>query len=82
MILDSGRFNNLITATVETNLTYTSDQYITLLGTYSSYLKLDPQVRSALFNGLRQSMLEHGGDRIQLSNLSTYHMAQKKAIFD
>ena len=53
MMLDSGRFQNLVTATVETTLTDTSNQYISLLSTYSSYLRLDHRTRKALFEGPR-----------------------------
>jgi protein-L-isoaspartate O-methyltransferase len=81
MMLDSGEFRNLITATVETSLTYTSDQYISLLSTYSSYLQLDHRTRNALFAGLRQCILEKGTGDICLSYLSTYHIAQKMPNF-
>ena len=77
MMLDSGRFHNLVTATVECSLTYTPDQTIALLGTYSPYLKLDHRSRSALFAGLRQRLIEQGVGEIQLSYLSAYHVAQK-----
>jgi SAM-dependent methyltransferase len=79
MMLDSGRFHNLVTATVECSLTYTADQTIALLGTYSPYLKLDPLSKGALFAGLRQCLVEQGVGAIQLSYLSTYHLAQKIA---
>jgi protein-L-isoaspartate O-methyltransferase len=77
MMLDSGRFRNLVTATVESSLTYTSDQYISLLSTYSSYLKLDHRTRNALFTGLRQCILRNGADEIRLSHLSAFHISQK-----
>ncbi len=77
IMLDSGRFRNLVTTTVETSLTYTADQYLSLLTTYSSYLKLDHRTRNALFAGLRHCILEKGGGEIQLSYLSAYHIAQK-----
>jgi SAM-dependent methyltransferase len=77
MMLDSGRFRNLVTATIETSLTYTSDQYISLLSTYSSYLKLDHCTRNALFSELKQCILEKGDGEVRLSYLSTYHIAHK-----
>ena len=77
MMLDSGRFHNLVTATLECSLTYTIDQTIALLGTYSPYFKLDPRSRSALFAGLKQCLVEQGIGEIQLSYLSAYHVAQK-----
>jgi SAM-dependent methyltransferase len=81
MMLDSGRFRNLVTATVETSLTYTPDQYLSLLTTYSSYLRLDQHTRNALFAGLRQCFLEKGGGEVRLSYLSTCHIAQKISSF-
>ncbi len=77
MVLDSGRFCNLVTATVETSLTYTVDQYLSLLSTYSSYLQLDHRTRKALFAGLSQCIFRNGGGQIGLSYLSAYHIAQK-----
>ena len=77
MMLDSGWFQNLVTATVETTLTYTSDQYISLLCTYSPYLKLERRTREALFAELRQGIIEQGADEIGLTYLSTFHRAQK-----
>jgi SAM-dependent methyltransferase len=81
MMLDSGRFRNMVTATFATSLTYTVDQYISLLGTYSSCLKLDRRTRNALFAGLRACILEKGGGEIRLSGLSAYHIAEKVPNF-
>ena len=77
MMLDSGRFRNMLTATVETSLTYTHDQYLSLLSTYSSYLRLDDCTRNALFAGLRECIAERGAGEIRLSYLSADHIAQK-----
>ncbi len=77
MALDSGMFRNLVMATVETTLTYSADQYLSLLGTYSSYLHLDQLTRSALFAGLRQCIFRHGAGELSLSYLSAYHVSQK-----
>jgi len=81
MMLDSGRFRDLVTATVETSLTYTTVQYISLLGTYSLYRKPPHRTRNELFAGIRQRILEVGAGEIRLSYLSTYHVAQKISIF-
>lgn len=77
MALDSGRFHNLVTATVETTLTYSAEQYLSLLGTYSSYLQLDQRTRDALFAGLRQCISLHGASELTLSYLSAFHVLQK-----
>jgi hypothetical protein len=69
----------MVTATFEVSLTYTPDQYISLLGTYSVYLTLGRRTRNALFAGIRECILESEGGEIRLSGLSAYHIAQKKA---
>jgi SAM-dependent methyltransferase len=79
MVLDSGGFRSMVTATFEVSLTYTPDQYISLLGTYSVYLTLGRRTRNALFAGIRECILESEGGEIRLSGLSAYHIAQKKA---
>jgi len=76
MMLDSGRFRDMTTATVEASLSYTSDQYLSLLTTYSPYLKIDPRSREALFAGLKKCIAESKTDSIHLSYLSAYHIAQ------
>jgi protein-L-isoaspartate O-methyltransferase len=82
MMLDSGRFHNMVTATVEASLTYTHDQYISLLSTYSAYLRLDSRTRSALLAGLRECILATSAGEIRLSCLSAYHIAQKMPNLD
>jgi hypothetical protein len=77
MMLDSGRFRNMVTATFEISLTYTPDQYIALLGTYSVYLSLGRRTRNALFAGTKESILQSDGGEIRLSGLSADHIAQK-----
>jgi SAM-dependent methyltransferase len=81
MMLDSGRFHNLVAATVECSLTTTPDQYIDLLATYSPYHKLDPRVRSAMFSELKQCLVEQGVGELQLSYLSAVHIAQRMPSF-
>ena len=81
MMLDSGRFHNLVAATLECSLTTTPDQYIDLLGTYSPYHKLDPQVRSALFSELKQCLVQQGVGELQLSYLSAVHITQRMPSF-
>ncbi len=77
MMIDSGRFQNLVAGNVESKIIYTTDQYLTLLNTYSPYLKLEPQSKEALFGGLR-NMIDHEFDGIlELSYISAFHIAQK-----
>jgi len=80
-VLDSGRFHNLVAATLECSLTTTHEQYIELLSTYSPYHTLDHRVRSALFSELKQCLVQQGFAELQLSYLSAVHIAQKLASF-
>jgi SAM-dependent methyltransferase len=80
-VLDSGRFHNLVAATLECSLTTTHEQYIDLLSTYSPYHTLDHRVRSALFSELKQCLVQQGFAELQLSYLSAVHIAQKLASF-
>jgi len=75
MAIDSGYFKNMVSGHVEVEVTYSIDQYLMLLTTYSPYLKLEPQQQQQLFAGLRQ-VLEQQGDAIQLSYVSAFHIAQ------
>ncbi|KOP27544.1 methyltransferase [Hapalosiphon sp. MRB220] len=77
MMIDSERFQNLVAGNVESKIIYTTDEYLTLLNTYSAYLKLEPQSKEALFGGLR-NMIDHEFDgSLELSYISAFHIAQK-----
>jgi hypothetical protein len=43
MAINSGKFQNLRTGQVISEVTYTVDEYLTVLNTYSPYIKLDQQ---------------------------------------
>ncbi|HEY9725877.1 MAG TPA: class I SAM-dependent methyltransferase [Chroococcales cyanobacterium] len=75
--IDSGQFKNLVSEQFLCEVTYSVKDYLTLLSTYSPYLKLDPQSRNALFEGLREKIEQNVGGTIQLSYLSAFHIAQK-----
>lgn len=77
IVTDSGQFKDLISSHIKSEVTYTVDQYLTLLNTYSPYLKLAPQSKDALFNGLRERIERDFGGNLQLSYLSAFHIAQK-----
>ncbi|WP_341528183.1 class I SAM-dependent methyltransferase [Nostoc sp. UHCC 0302] len=76
--IDSGQFKNLIAGQVTSEVTYTSDEYLMLLNTYSPYLKLDSYSKEALFAGLKHRIEEEFGGSLQLSYISAFHIAQKK----
>jgi SAM-dependent methyltransferase len=75
MAIESGYFKNLIAGHVNVEVTYSVDQYLLLLNTYSPHLKLEPEQKQCLFAGLRQ-VLERNGDTLQLSYVSAFHIAQ------
>lgn len=77
MVIDSGQFQDLRSEWVKSEVSYTADEYLLLLSTYSPYLALPPSVREALFTELRAAMAELGGS-IQLSYVSAFHIARKR----
>ena len=77
MVVDSGQFKNLVFGHISTEVTYTVDEYLALLNTYSPYIKLDLQSKKALFEGLRNRIKSDFGGSLKLSYISAFHIAQK-----
>ena len=77
IVIDSGQFKNLVFGQINTEVTYTVDEYLALLNTYSPYLRLVPQNKEALFKGLRKRIESDFGGSLQLSYMSAFHIAQK-----
>jgi SAM-dependent methyltransferase len=77
MAIESGQFKDMISGQMESEVTYSVEQYLLLLTTYSNHLKLDPQQKDRLFTTLRKK-LEQNGDTIQLSYVSAFHIARPK----
>ncbi|MFB2977348.1 class I SAM-dependent methyltransferase [Microseira sp. BLCC-F43] len=76
-VLDSGRFKDLVSEQVTSEVTYSTNDYLMLLSTYSPYLELAPQIRDSLFEGLREKIERNFGENLQLSYLSAFHIARK-----
>ena len=80
MAIDSGYFKDMVSGQMEVEVTYSIDQYLQLLNTYSPYLKLEAQQKQRLFAGLRQVLekdsMQQNGDRLQLSYVSAFHIAR------
>jgi len=74
MAIESGHFKDMVSGHRLVEVTYSVEQYLTLLNTYSPHLKLEPQPKQLLFEGLRQ-VLEQNGDTVQLSYVSAFHIA-------
>lgn len=79
MAIESGQFKDMVSGQIEVEVSYTVDEYLLLLTTYSPYLKLEIEQKEGLFSGLRQ-VLEENGDRVQLSYVSMFHIARPNAI--
>lgn len=77
MVIDSGQFKNLVSEQLMCEVTYSIDDYLALLSTYSPYIALDPQNRNSLFEGLKEVLEMNCGRSIQTSYLSAFHIAQK-----
>lgn len=75
MAIESGYFKDMQSEHIEVEVTYTVDQYLMLLSTYSPYVKLEAQQRQTLFAKLRE-VLEQNGKTIQLSYVSAFHIAR------
>ncbi|NER81979.1 MAG: class I SAM-dependent methyltransferase [Leptolyngbya sp. SIO1D8] len=77
IVIDLSLFDDLVFGHIETKVTYTSDEYLTLLNTYSPYLKLENKSKKALFEGLRNEIESDFGGSLHLSYISAFHIAQK-----
>jgi SAM-dependent methyltransferase len=77
MIIDSGQFKDLKFGQVKSEVIYTSDEYLTLLNTYSPYLRLESQNKELSFAGLRQRIDNGFKGKLKLSYISAFHIAQK-----
>ena len=75
MAIGSGYFKEMQSGHLEVEVTYTVDQYLMLLSTYSPYIKLEAQQRQTLFAGLR-AVLEQNGEIVKLSYVSAFHIAR------
>lgn len=73
--IDSGQFRDLVSESLTVSVTYSIDQYLLLLNTYSPYLRLKPAPKQKLFDGLRQ-VLERHGETIDLSYVSAFHIVK------
>lgn len=72
-IVDSGYFKELVTKQISYEVTYSINEYLSLLSTLR---RLEPQTKDLLFAGLREK-LKKFGDSVQLSFLSAVQLAQK-----
>ncbi len=76
-VIDSGKFQNLVSEELICEVTYKVDDYIALLSTLSPYIAIDSEQRQTLFANLRTSLHNYYGDTINLSYLSALQVTQK-----
>jgi SAM-dependent methyltransferase len=75
-VRETGYFKRVESEQILCELTYSSDDYLTLLSTLSPYLSLDRQVRVALFADMKKRLDQQGGN-VQVSYLSAFHIGWK-----
>lgn len=75
--IESGHFKDIVSGCRVTEVSYSIDQYLLLLTTYSPYLQLEVQQRQDLLDGLRQTLAHHG-DTIPLSYFSGFHVVRPR----
>ena len=76
-VIDSGLFEGLIYEQLVCEITYSIEDYLALLKTYSVYIALDDEKRNYLLANLREALEKNCGNSIQASYLSAFHVAQK-----
>ena len=77
VVTDSGHFGGLVSEQMQWEVTYSINDYLLLLSTYSPYIALEPQQRDDLFASLQGILEQNGKNSVQLSHLSAFHIAQK-----
>ncbi|MEG3436825.1 class I SAM-dependent methyltransferase [Pannus brasiliensis CCIBt3594] len=76
-IENSGRFQKAIYGQIESTVTYSIEDYITLLKTYSPYMKLEERSREDLFDGIRDCLDREFEKNLELSFISAFQIARK-----
>jgi len=77
IVTDSGHFGGLVSEQITWEVSYSIDDYLLLLNTYSPYIELKPQQRDNLFASLNKTLKQDGANSVQLSYLSAFHVARK-----
>lgn len=76
-VIDSGKFQNLVSEELISEVTYDVDDYLALLSTLSPYIAMESARRHSLFKNLGTVLKNHHGNNIHLSYLSALQVAQK-----
>ena len=76
-IIDSGKFQNLFSEEIISEVTYDIDDYLALLSTLSPYIAMEADSRNTLFENLSKTLKNNRGSIINLSYLSVLQIVQK-----
>lgn len=76
-VIESGLYEDVIYAQLVSQITYSIDDDLALLQTYSVYIALDDEKRKSLLASLREALEKNCGNSIQASYLSAFHLAKK-----
>ncbi|MBE9189821.1 class I SAM-dependent methyltransferase [Gloeocapsopsis crepidinum LEGE 06123] len=76
-VIDSGLFKDLMSEQLTWEAIHSVDDYLTLLGTLSPYIRLEPQRREALFVGIRKVLERNGIESISVCYLSVLQVVQR-----
>ncbi|MDJ0570588.1 MAG: class I SAM-dependent methyltransferase [Pleurocapsa sp. MO_192.B19] len=76
-VIDSGYFKDLISEQLVSQVSYSVDDYLSLLSTLSPYIRLEPQQRVTLLAELEKVLKLNCGNRLELSYLSMVQIARK-----
>ena len=76
-VSDSGKFENLVVQYTPCTATYSIDDYLMLLSTYSQFIELATHQQDALFAALKAALASNGISSIPASYVSACQIAKK-----
>ena len=76
-VIESGYFKDLTTQQLITKVTYSIDDYLTLLSTLSPYIRLESEQRQTLFAELKRVLKLNFSNNLDLDYLSLLQIAHK-----
>ncbi len=80
LTLQSGAFQDLCTHTYTWNQTYTADEYVGLLNTHSGHQILSPERKEALYEAIKNAILEQNSGVISKKHVVALFLAKKKIV--
>ncbi|MEM8719133.1 MAG: class I SAM-dependent methyltransferase [Cyanobacteria bacterium P01_G01_bin.39] len=76
-VINSGYFRDLTSDKIISQITYSVNDYLTLLSTLSPYIRLESKKRSHLFAELEKVLIHNYGNKLELHYLSLIQIAIK-----